>query len=780
MSPDNNPEIDRIIEDVLQRRDQGDSYSDEEVIAKYSELKEQLVPRLKQLRLIQQARDIADQAPFDETVTVENSHSRQHSKLEPGKHIRQYILLEKIGAGGFGAVWKARDSKLDCDVAIKIPRNEKLSSDEIDRFIREARVSARLRRHPNIVSVHEADWDEEIAFISSDFIEGKTLGERIAEAPLTIDEIIPVTLVLCDALHHAHKEGVVHRDLKPDNILLDKQGNPHVTDFGLAKQEHEEIEGEAGKILGTVSYMSPEQAQGHTESIDRRSDVFSLGIILYQLITGERPFRGDVINTLKQIADEDPLRPQAFDSRIPLDLETICLKCLEKNPDQRYQSLADLKDDLIRYQKNQPIKARPISAAGKVWRWCKRHPVIPLLSLSLILVTLGALITAGFMLNGQIDELQKDMLGDTQTRMNVTAFYAKQDVEQTLDKGFETVSSLVDSTELQKLLNQWNFKTDAKTRIQKINELQTLAAGNVQDDQFPLPLQPIQKFLRQRRTEYEGNLSTFSWFITDKQGHQIARVDTLYTLGKDLSHRSYFTGLPQDLSENPDFEVAWSPSEAGRCEPRMSDAFVTLPPLKANVIAISAPIWSRSPETGNIEFQGVAGIFVELGRLIEMPPEISDQESASPQSSSEIKLAIFDVHGLNDLNSKPNAARLLHHPQLLEYLETNRSAGSGSLSGNLPRADLKLNSTSDEPFIRIPEYQDPLHQGPQETWLAIRNVHPINDRLFVVVQMPASVVKAPGDHLRTKLIYLGLAVFAFATAILVPAWVVILRSVLKE
>jgi serine/threonine-protein kinase len=306
----------------------------------------------------------------------------------PPKRLAGYEILGQLGRGGMGVVYQAQHPDSRVLVAIKLMREGLEGAQETNRFVREAEVLKKLS-HPNIVRLLDAGRHDGRPYLVMELITGGSLAQTLAGKPQSSGQVAAHVEALARAIHEAHQAGVVHRDLKPANVLVTAEGSLKITDFGLAKLEEATAYTVSGQIMGSVPYMAPEQAIGRSYQATAATDVWALGVILYEMVTGQLPFQGETsYQVLEQVCNADPPPPRQLRPDVDRDLETICLKCLRKESTKRYGTALELADDLRRYQEDRPIKARRVGVGERVVKWRRRHPVTSALGLALVLLAL--------------------------------------------------------------------------------------------------------------------------------------------------------------------------------------------------------------------------------------------------------------------------------------------------------------------------------------------------------------------------------------------------------
>jgi serine/threonine-protein kinase len=396
--------IDLVYGEFLLRQRLGEAPDLEEYARRFPQFAERLRLQVELHRALQAARGETPSAveaagEFDDRRTIPQPLRGPHTPATDLPSVPGYEVLDRLGGGGMGVVYRARQIGLRRPVALKMLRAEASADGELlARFRAESALLARLQ-HPNIVQVHEVGEHQGRPFIALEYVEGGSLDRKLAGNPQPAEEAAQLMQAVARAVQYAHERGIVHRDLKPHNVLLAEDGSPKVTDFGLAKLLAEgaglsslRCQTRTGAILGTPSYMAPEQTAGSAGEVGPQADVYALGAILYELLTGRPPHQGaTALETLEQVRTQEPVPPSRLQPRVPRDLDTITLKCLRKEPHRRYPSAQALADDLQRFREGRPVLARPTGTAERLWRWCRRNPVVACLTAALVLA-----VAAGF------------------------------------------------------------------------------------------------------------------------------------------------------------------------------------------------------------------------------------------------------------------------------------------------------------------------------------------------------------------------------------------------
>lgn len=462
--------------------------------------------------------------------------------------IGNYAIKKVLGRGGMGVVYLASQVGLNRDVALKmVLAGAHASKNQLARFEAEAKAVAKLQ-HPNIVQVFDVGKQDGLPYFSLEFVDGMPLDQRLGGKPLPPREAAQIVEKICRAMQYAHDQGILHRDLKPANILLTKDGQPKVTDFGLAKQLEDEDSSatKAGTIMGTPSYMSPEQAQGLVDELTPASDQYSLGAMLYELLTGRPPFLGTkAFDTISQVVHKEPVPPCQLQETMPVDIDTICLKALQKPADKRYASCTEMADDLARFLKGEPILARPVSLAERSWRWCKRNPLIAIPSA----LAVGLLITTAVITSWSYLQISAQAVIITDERDE-----AKKQRDEANKQRAEAEKQKLIATQNQEKATQ--EKEEAEKQRILANEAKLLAEKNqkLAEQQAMLALQNIQFFI----TEIDEKLAKQPG-MTDLRIGMLEILDKKWEdLDKGLAGGIQGQAIPTQMAVRYKIAEAWA------------------------------------------------------------------------------------------------------------------------------------------------------------------------------------------------------------------------------
>jgi serine/threonine-protein kinase len=606
-------------------------------------------------------------------------------------HVGDYELIEPLARGGMGIVYRARHVRLGRVVALKMLACGELASEaELHRFRAETEAAARLD-HPHIVPIYEVGEHDGCPFFTMKLMEGGHLAEHLERFRGHPRRAAEVLVALARAVHHGHQRGILHRDLKPANVLLDGSGRPHVADFGVARHlDDAAAYTRSGVVVGTPSYMAPEQAAGHSRHQTTAVDIYGLGAILYELLTGQPPFMAESsAQVLRRVLETDPLPPRQLDAHIDRDLETICLKCLEKNPERRYRSAEELAEELERYLHGEHILARPVGRLARGWRWCRRHPMPAGIVASiawLLLVTAGASLTV---VRAQVDDREREELSAN--------LYAARTVAGTVLFKLEQYSDAVEQTARDPRLPRLYQRRD--TRALQDFCRKTLAAYDEPRQGLRLP---------------DGESPFDSWLLLDTQGAPLARCPDAPPgyFWKTFEWRDYFRGAKQRAFE-------------GRTLPYVSRAFRSEAD-ETYRFAISAPVLAPTGEWLGV-LLGLPGTGSTLGSLrlndpdahhrtaiLVAPRDRTRDEAAGPLPQDYIVL-LHDALG--------------HGESLPLDADTARRLDATRYSQPRPDSD-QLRMPDPWPTVTAADHRDPLskEEGP---WLAA--FAPVGFTDFVVI-----------------------------------------------
>jgi hypothetical protein len=823
-------EVVRLVDEYLARRASGELIADEQILEQHPELQPQLGQQLDRLKRVTAALTVARNetnsvrvSGIDETTDLRTPNStslgltircplcrhafairsdaelngiicptcqnrfslagddRESIRAAAVATIAHFELLERVGMGGFGTVWKAHDTQLDRVVALKIPRQGRLGSDEVDDFLHEARIAARLQ-HRHIVRVFEIGRDQDTVYIVSEFMDGRSLAVWSAAHRPTAVEVAQLVVHVCRAVDYAHQQGVIHRDLKPGNILMDETGEPHITDFGLARREVTDVTVTMdGRILGTPAYMSPEQAQGMQSSTDRRSDVYALGVILFQLLTGELPFRGNVQVLIHKAIHNEAPRVRSLNATIPPDLDTICGKCLEKEPARRYQTAGALADELERFLREEPILARPIGALARTWRWCRRHPAIPGLYAAVTLVLLAVHVSGWLWFESAYREADQALTNQSLTALRFAADSVALSAARELEDRMTLVERIANSPAVRSAMYEIPSNPELSASIDELNR------PDLDEDRRDLLRQSlkaspiIQTVQQQLESQSRSRPGVFGWFVLERDGLQIARTPMNTTVGQNYAWRAYFHGGRLDFSSQQQYLAS---EKSTLRHTVLSPAFLSQVTDRW-VIVISAPIFARvdadateespgdelHPSTELQKFLGIVGIMFELGHFADLP----GADLPGEPRGSEFAVLVDSRSG--------NGSVVLQHPLYERVLaETDSRLPDRFHHYRIPRNSWRR--LDGDSILYQADYHDPLADDPmgeeyRQRWLAVQVPIPLRtgeSGLGVVVQ--ESYQRAIGDdlqRLRARIQLLSASTLGLVIVLVIPTWALVMR-----